>query len=56
MCTRTTYRFIEHYEKIPRVVRGIQRYSPIFKNGTRVPEIGASFPKGELRAVGLGCG
>jgi hypothetical protein len=23
LCTRTTYRFIEHYEKLPRVVRGL---------------------------------
>jgi alpha-tubulin suppressor-like RCC1 family protein len=28
----------------------------MFKNGTRVPEIGHSFPKGELRDVALGCG
>jgi alpha-tubulin suppressor-like RCC1 family protein len=28
----------------------------MFKNGTRVPAIGPSFPKGELRAFGLGCG
>ena len=56
LCTRTTYRFLEHYEKIHKVVRCIQKYTPMFKNGTRVPAIGPSFPKGELRAFGLGCG
>ena len=28
----------------------------MFKNGTKVPGIGPSFPKGEIRDLGLGCG
>jgi len=28
----------------------------MFKNGTKVPAIGFSFPKGELRDIALGCG
>lgn len=23
LCTRTSYRFLEHYEKVPRLIRGI---------------------------------
>ncbi len=56
LCTRTTYRFIEHYEKIPRIVRGIQKYTPFFKNGTKEPRVEASFPKAQIKEVGLGCG
>ena len=56
LCTRTTYRFIEHYEKLPRFVRGLQKYTMVFKNGTKIPVIAAGFPKGDIRDLGLGCG
>jgi hypothetical protein len=28
----------------------------MFRNGTVVPRIACAFPKGEVRALGLGCG
>ena len=56
LCTRTTYRFIEHYEKLPRTVRTIQRWTPFFKNGTLEPRVETTFPKGRISHIGLGCG
>lgn len=43
LCTRTTYRFIEMYEKIPRLVKGVQRFTPFFKSGIDVPIVEATF-------------
>jgi hypothetical protein len=45
LCTRTTYRFIEHYEKFPRIVRGLQKYTPFFKSGTKEPIVETYFGK-----------
>ncbi|TNV78494.1 hypothetical protein FGO68_gene9950 [Halteria grandinella] len=56
LCTRTTYRFIEHYEKVPRIVRGIQKLTPFFKSGTKEPILDSTFNKGRIAKVGLGCG
>lgn len=57
LCTRTTYRFLEHYEKIPRIVRAIQRFTPFFNNGKIDPVIEATFSdKVDIKQIGMGCG
>lgn len=55
LCTRTTYRFLEHYEKFPRLLRAIQKYTPFFKNGLDQPRGEASFINPIYKAA-LGCG
>jgi hypothetical protein len=37
LCTRTSYRFLETYERLPRVIRFLQKYSPMFSGGKDYP-------------------
>jgi hypothetical protein len=46
---------LDHYEKVPRLVRGIQKYTPFFKSGKDSPIIEAEFEHG-LREIKMGCG
>jgi len=55
LCTRSTYRFIEHYEKFPGFIRAIQRFSPFFKSGIDYPKLEAVFDDG-IDQIGMGCG
>jgi len=55
LCTRTTYRFLEHYEKVPRLVRFLQRYSPFFRGGIDSPMIEATFQH-KIEDLQMGCG
>jgi hypothetical protein len=55
LCTRTTYRFLENFEKMPKLIRGIQKYTPFFRNGYDKPFIESTFAN-ELKSVDIGCG
>lgn len=55
LCTRTTYRIIEHFEKFPRIVRAIQKYTGIFRNGFDVPLAEAIFSN-KIALLEMGCG
>jgi hypothetical protein len=43
LCTRTSYRFLEHYDKIPNIINSIQNFTPLFKSGKNRPIIEAEF-------------
>jgi len=55
LCTRTSYKMIEFYDKIPRVLRGLQKYTRLWDNGLYTPEISAEFPEG-IKDIDIGCG
>jgi alpha-tubulin suppressor-like RCC1 family protein len=55
MCTRSTYRFIEHYEKFPLFIKSIQKYTPFFKSGHFNPRVEAEFDE-EIVELQMGCG
>ena len=55
MCTRSTYRFIEHYEKFPLLIRSIQKYTPFFKSGYIQPRVEAQIETG-ISQLQMGCG
>ena len=55
MCTRSTYRFIEHYEKYPKIIGLIQKYTPFFKSGHVNPRVEAEFTF-PVRKLEMGCG
>ena len=55
LCTRTTYRFLEHYEKVPRVIRAIQTMTPFFKSGKDRPILECEFMY-PIESLKLGCG
>ena len=54
-CTRSTYRLIEHYETVPRVIRGIQKLTPFFKSGKDSPKLEAVFDY-DIQKLEMGCG
>ena len=55
LCTRSTYRFIEHYEKFPFFIRSIQKYTPFFKNGLINPRVEETFDS-NVDIVSMGAG
>jgi hypothetical protein len=55
LCTRTTYRFLDHYEKVPRMVKFLQRFTPFFRSGQDTPTIEATFEH-KIRDLEMGCG
>ena len=56
LCTRTTYRFIEHYESATRLIKAIQKYTPFFKPGFDYPKVEANFEDQNIEIVEMGCG
>lgn len=56
LCTRSTYRFIEHYETVPLFIRSIQRFTPFFKSGHDRPKLEWYFEDAEVTHIELGCG
>ncbi len=55
LCTRTSYRFLEHYEKVPRVIRAIQKFTPFFKSGKDSPVLETEF-QNRIIDLQMGCG
>ena len=55
LCTRTSYRFLDHYEKLPTIVRGVQKFTPFFKSGIEEPIVEATFANG-ISNLKMGCG
>ena len=55
LCTRTTYRFIEQFEMLPRLITGIQKFTPWFKSGIDSPKVEATFEY-PVKHLGLGTG
>ncbi len=56
LCTRTTYRFLEHYETATRTIKAIQKYTPFFKPGIDYPKVEANFEDQNIEIVEMGCG
>ena len=55
LCTRTTYRFLEHYEIIPRVVKMLQTFTPVFGAGKDRPVLETEFAH-QIEQIDMGCG
>ena len=54
-CTRTTYKLIDLYEKLPWLVSALQRRTPLFRSGYDLPRLEASIPS-RVKHLDLGCG
>ncbi|CDW73903.1 UNKNOWN [Stylonychia lemnae] len=52
---KDNFAFLENYEKFPRLLRAIQRYTPFFSNGIDQPRCEAAFVNPILKAQ-MGCG
>lgn len=55
LCTRTTYKSLDLYDKIPSMIRLLQIGTPFFKAGFEIPFVEASFDM-KIHKVALGCG
>ena len=55
LCTRTSYRYLESYELMPRIIKFLSKVSPIFSGGVDKPKMEASFlnPVVDMK---MGCG
>ena len=56
LCPRSTYRFIDHFETVPRFIRGVQRFTPFFKSGIDSPKLEAHFEVSDIALLEMGCG
>lgn len=55
LCTRTSYRFLETYERLPRLVRFMSQWTPMYSSGKDIPTPEAEFPH-PLVDIKMGCG
>ena len=55
LCTRTTYRFIEMFERMPKLIRSVQRYTPFLRSGIDAPKVEATFEY-PVKHIKLGTG
>ena len=46
---------LDHYEKVPRMVKFLQRFTPFFRSGQDTPTIEATFEH-KIRDLEMGCG
>jgi len=49
LCTRSTYRFIEHYETVPGFIKMIHKFTPFFKSGYDSPKMESFFEDSSIK-------
>ncbi|CAI2368911.1 unnamed protein product [Moneuplotes crassus] len=56
LCTKTTYKVLEIYHKLPSFMRLWQNYAPFFKAAIQEPVIEAEFSVDSIKSIDVGCG
>ena len=55
LCTRTQYRFLETYERVPRIVTFLSKYTFLFSSGIDKPTLETTFTN-PIVDLQMGCG